>query len=158
MVRWLRLHSSIASTAGGTGSIPGWGTKIPHAAQHSPPPQKREPKLESWAFRRLCSESSLKKRERGEGQQLIFGDFLSQANQNQVLKRESTPGAEFSREKQCLISSGDGEQWMVQDTLDWPVNWTWGLRGKKSGMVPRLGKFGKRGGNGDDWARNRGGV
>ena len=30
MVQWLRLH---ASTAGGTGSIPGWGTKIPHAAQ-----------------------------------------------------------------------------------------------------------------------------
>ena len=27
-VQWLRLH---ASTAGGMGSIPGWGTKIPHA-------------------------------------------------------------------------------------------------------------------------------
>ena len=26
-VQWLRLH---ASNAGGTGSIPGWGTKIPH--------------------------------------------------------------------------------------------------------------------------------
>ena len=26
-VQWLRLH---ASTVGGTGSIPGWGTKIPH--------------------------------------------------------------------------------------------------------------------------------
>ena len=30
MVQWLRLH---ASTAGDTGSIPGWGTKILHAAQ-----------------------------------------------------------------------------------------------------------------------------
>ena len=29
VVQWLRLH---ASTAGSTGSIPGWGTKIPHAA------------------------------------------------------------------------------------------------------------------------------
>ena len=31
-VQWLRLH---ASTAEGEGSIPGWGTKIPHAAQCS---------------------------------------------------------------------------------------------------------------------------
>ena len=30
-VQWLGLH---ASTAGGTGSIPGWGTKVPHAAWH----------------------------------------------------------------------------------------------------------------------------
>ena len=29
VVQWLRLR---ASTAGGTGLIPGWGTKIPHAA------------------------------------------------------------------------------------------------------------------------------
>ena len=28
VVQWLRLH---ASSAGGAGSIPGWGTKIPHA-------------------------------------------------------------------------------------------------------------------------------
>ena len=28
VVQWLGLH---ASTAGGQGSIPGWGTKIPHA-------------------------------------------------------------------------------------------------------------------------------
>ena len=28
-VQWLGLHTS---TAGGTGSIPGWGTKIPQAA------------------------------------------------------------------------------------------------------------------------------
>ena len=31
VVQWLRLG---ASTAGGTGSIPGWETKIPHAVQH----------------------------------------------------------------------------------------------------------------------------
>ena len=30
-VQWLRLH---ASTAGGTGLIPGQGTKTPHATQH----------------------------------------------------------------------------------------------------------------------------
>ena len=29
VVQWLRLH---AHKAGGAGSIPGWGTKIPHAA------------------------------------------------------------------------------------------------------------------------------
>ena len=32
MVQWLGL---CASAAGGMGSIPGWGTKIPHAARHS---------------------------------------------------------------------------------------------------------------------------
>ena len=32
VVQWLRLR---ASTAGGKGSIPGWGTKIPHAVQRS---------------------------------------------------------------------------------------------------------------------------
>ena len=31
MVQWLRPHTS---SAGDTGSIPGWGTKIPHATQH----------------------------------------------------------------------------------------------------------------------------
>ena len=30
MVQWVGLHTS---TAGGTGSIPGQGTKIPHASQ-----------------------------------------------------------------------------------------------------------------------------
>ena len=29
--QWLRLHTSSASTAGGASSIPGLGTKIPHA-------------------------------------------------------------------------------------------------------------------------------
>ena len=31
LVQWLRLH---AFTAGGTGSIPGQGTKIPYATWH----------------------------------------------------------------------------------------------------------------------------
>ena len=39
-VQWLRLH---ASNAGGTGLIPGWGTKIPHAAGCS---QKKKKKIE----------------------------------------------------------------------------------------------------------------
>ena len=30
-VQWLRLH---ASTTEGMGSVPGWGTKIPHTAWH----------------------------------------------------------------------------------------------------------------------------
>ena len=36
-VQWLRFH---ASTAGGVGSIPGLGTKIPYAAWPTPHPQK----------------------------------------------------------------------------------------------------------------------
>jgi len=32
VVQWLRLHAPIA---GGMGSIPGWGTKIPHAVKSS---------------------------------------------------------------------------------------------------------------------------
>ena len=32
MIQWLRLCNS---TAGGTGSTPGQGTKIPHASSHS---------------------------------------------------------------------------------------------------------------------------
>ena len=34
VVQWLRLH---APNAGDTGSIPGWGTKIPHAAEQLGP-------------------------------------------------------------------------------------------------------------------------
>ena len=37
MVQWLRLHSP---NAGGTGLIPGWGTKIKHAIQHGPKKKK----------------------------------------------------------------------------------------------------------------------
>ena len=39
--KWLRL---CASTAGGTGSIPRWGTKIPHAAQCGPNKQTNKQK------------------------------------------------------------------------------------------------------------------
>ena len=31
VIQWFRLH---ASNAGGVGSIPGWGTNIPHAVEH----------------------------------------------------------------------------------------------------------------------------
>ena len=34
VVQWIRLE---APTSGGVGSVPGWGTKIPHAAQGVPP-------------------------------------------------------------------------------------------------------------------------
>ena len=42
-VQWLGLH---ASTAGGVGSIPGWGTKILHAVWHGayPPSKIKTPK------------------------------------------------------------------------------------------------------------------
>ena len=39
MVQWLRLR---ASNAGGTGSIPGWGTNIPHAVQTKTKKQKNK--------------------------------------------------------------------------------------------------------------------
>ena len=38
-VQWLRL---CVSTAGGSGSIPGRGTKIPHATRCSPPEKKKK--------------------------------------------------------------------------------------------------------------------
>ena len=41
MVRWLRLHTS---TAGGTGSIPGRATKIPHAVGSWPKKKERKEK------------------------------------------------------------------------------------------------------------------
>ena len=40
-VQWLGLH---ASTAGVTGSIPGWGTKIPHATWQSQKKKKKRKK------------------------------------------------------------------------------------------------------------------
>ena len=44
-VQWLRL---LASNAGGAGSIPGWGTKIPHTTQ----PKKKIPHISEiiWYF------------------------------------------------------------------------------------------------------------
>ena len=38
VVQWLRLHTS---REGYTGSIPGQGTEIPHAAWYSPSPSER---------------------------------------------------------------------------------------------------------------------
>ena len=40
-VQWLRL---CVSTAGGMGSIPGWGPKIPHAAQRGQRKKKTKKK------------------------------------------------------------------------------------------------------------------
>ena len=41
-LQWLRLH---VSTAVGMGSIPGWGTKIPHVAQCG---KKKKKKKKNW--------------------------------------------------------------------------------------------------------------
>ena len=41
VVQWLRLH---VSTVGGSGSIPGWGTKIPHVTPHG------QKKIVKYAF------------------------------------------------------------------------------------------------------------
>ena len=46
VVQWLRLRTS---TAGASGSIPGWGTKIPHAAWYG---QQNKTK-------KLCEEGTL---------------------------------------------------------------------------------------------------
>ena len=43
-VQWLGLG---AFTAGAQGSIPGWGTKIPHDAQHSQTEKKKQQKKTS---------------------------------------------------------------------------------------------------------------
>ena len=49
MVQWLRLHDSAAGVAS---SIPGWGTNIPHAAQH-PPTKKSHLQIEKLMLRVL---------------------------------------------------------------------------------------------------------
>ena len=48
MVQWLRLHSS---TVGGMDSIPGWGTKIPHATWYGQ--KKKKEKIPIVTFHRL---------------------------------------------------------------------------------------------------------
>ena len=51
MAKWLRLH---ASNAGGAGSIPGWGSKIPLTAQSGQTIKKSpEPRLGLMPLRRL---------------------------------------------------------------------------------------------------------
>ena len=47
MVQCLRLH---AFTEAGTGLIPGWGTKIPHAMQRGQPPPPPENILSMLTF------------------------------------------------------------------------------------------------------------
>ena len=42
VVWWSRCHASSASTAGGTGLIPGWGTKIPRAARGTAERKKKK--------------------------------------------------------------------------------------------------------------------
>ena len=44
MVQWLKL---CVSNAGDMGSIPGWGTKIPHAAQGSQRERERKKKKDA---------------------------------------------------------------------------------------------------------------
>ena len=69
VVQWLRLHSPNAE---GTGLIPGWGTKIPHATQHS------QIKRENYGqfFNKFCLHSYF----RGE-----FSLFLIDGNQQSLL-------------------------------------------------------------------------
>ena len=50
MVQWLGLHTSTGwGGGGGAGSIPGWGTKIPHATQ------PKQLKKENLLDRMVCS-------------------------------------------------------------------------------------------------------
>ena len=59
-VQWLRL---CASTTGGTGSIPGWGTKAPHAAGR---PKEKKQKLFSPIFLILFLQTHLEFREKNK--------------------------------------------------------------------------------------------
>ena len=45
-----------ASTAVGTGSIPGWGTKIPRAAQHSKKKKKKKKKKECIFLKNILTQ------------------------------------------------------------------------------------------------------
>ena len=47
MVQWLRLR---ASTAGSTGSVPGWRTKILHARGQNKMPKKNAKKKKNLKF------------------------------------------------------------------------------------------------------------
>ena len=64
MVQWLTLHTSNAE---GTGSIPGQGTKIPHAVQHSQRLKKKKKKKETLLNPNLARDlegvSSLEKKQ-----------------------------------------------------------------------------------------------
>ena len=56
MVQWLRLH---VSTAVGIGSIPGWGTKIPHAIW---PKKRKEKRVEAQGEEKSVQGRRYKKR------------------------------------------------------------------------------------------------
>ena len=60
MVQWLTLHTSNAE---GAGSIPGQGTKIPHAVQHNQRLKKKETLLNPNLARDLEGVSSLEKKQ-----------------------------------------------------------------------------------------------
>ena len=47
VVQWLRLR---ASNAGGAGSIPGWGTTVPHAVRLGPPKKIFKKMQYIWTF------------------------------------------------------------------------------------------------------------
>ena len=53
-VQWLRLRTS---NVGGFGSIPGWGTKIPHAIWYS---QKKKPKQQETKTKIISLKTILK--------------------------------------------------------------------------------------------------
>ena len=54
VAQWLRLH---ASFAGGTGLIPGWGTKIPHAVGQG---QKTKQDQKTPSMLGTCFQSGLR--------------------------------------------------------------------------------------------------
>ena len=51
MVQWLELRDS---TAGGPGSIPGWGTKIPHALQQKKKKTMKKPTITAPPKKNKC--------------------------------------------------------------------------------------------------------
>ena len=54
-VQWLRL---CASTAGGVGSIPGWGTKIPHAVCHGQTMKINKVRIVKYFLKEILTEKN----------------------------------------------------------------------------------------------------
>ena len=79
MVQWLGLH---ASTARGMGSIPGQGTKIPHAAHHGQKKQKQKQKNLNQAIPSFHSYNSMHEEMREENSY----DHLNQYNKSILQK------------------------------------------------------------------------
>ena len=63
-VQWLRL---LASNAGGAGSIPGQGTKIPHVAWHGQKLKIKKKKKEEEETRLNCLKKKLKIKKKKKG-------------------------------------------------------------------------------------------